>query len=114
MGMKFLKEIILSFSLIIFSANCQYDSISFINHKVKKKETLFSLSKKYFSNKFIFSHQKKRSIATPFNILTKKSNDYFFILEGDLSPTISFILKTLGFRSLLSAGGIGIKPLSTK
>ena len=38
MGMKFLKEIILSFSLIIFSANCQYDSISFINHKVKKKE----------------------------------------------------------------------------
>ena len=47
MGMKFLKKIILSFSLIVFSANCQYDSISFINHKVKKKETLFSLSKKY-------------------------------------------------------------------
>ena len=47
MGMKFLKKIILAFSLIVFSANCQYDSISFINHKVKKKETLFSLSKKY-------------------------------------------------------------------
>ena len=47
MGMKLFKKIILLISLLAFSVNGQYDSISFINHRVKKKETLFSLSKKY-------------------------------------------------------------------
>ena len=45
--MKLFKKIILLISLLAFSVNGQYDSISFINHRVKKKETLFSLSKKY-------------------------------------------------------------------